>query len=33
MGRACSSNEDEEEYLWDINGKVRRNETNKKTKT
>jgi hypothetical protein len=33
MGRACSTNVEEEECIWDIGGKARRKETTKKTKT
>jgi hypothetical protein len=33
MGRACSTNEGEEEYIEDIGGKSRRNEITVKTKT
>jgi hypothetical protein len=32
MGRACSTNGEEEEYIMDIGGKVRRKETTRKTK-
>jgi hypothetical protein len=33
MGRACSMNGDDEEYIQDIGGKARRKETTRKTKT
>jgi hypothetical protein len=33
MGRACSTNGGEEEYVEDIDGKARRKETTRKTKT
>jgi hypothetical protein len=33
MGRACSANEEEEECIYDIGGRVRRKETIGKTNT
>jgi hypothetical protein len=33
MGRSCSTNEGEEELIYDIPGKARRKETTGKTKT
>jgi hypothetical protein len=33
MGRAYSTNREEEEYIYDIDGKARRKETTKKAKT
>jgi hypothetical protein len=33
MGRACSTNRGEEEYILDIGGKARREGTSRKTKT
>jgi hypothetical protein len=33
MGRVCSMNGGEEECIYDIGGKARRNETTRKTKT
>jgi hypothetical protein len=33
MGRACSMNGGGEEYIWDLGGKARREETTRKTKT
>jgi hypothetical protein len=33
IGRACSTNGGEEEYIQDIDGKARRKETTGKTKT
>jgi hypothetical protein len=33
MGRACSTNGEEEECIYDIGGKARRYETTRKTKT
>jgi hypothetical protein len=33
MGRACSTNEGEEESIYDIGGKTRRKATTRKTKT
>jgi hypothetical protein len=33
MGRACSANEGEEEGIQDIDGKERRKEITRKTKT
>jgi hypothetical protein len=33
MGRACSMNVAEEERMWDIDGKAKRKETTRKTKT
>jgi hypothetical protein len=32
MGRACSMNGGDEEFIWDIGGKARRKETTRKTK-
>jgi hypothetical protein len=33
MGRACSTNGGEEEFIYDIRGKARRKEATRKTKT
>jgi hypothetical protein len=33
MGRACSTNEGDEECIYAIGGKARRKETTRKTKT
>jgi hypothetical protein len=33
MGRACSMNGGEEDYIQDISGKARRKETTRKIKT
>jgi hypothetical protein len=33
MGRGYSTNEGDEECIWDIGGKARRKETTRKTKT
>jgi hypothetical protein len=33
MSRACSTNGGEQEFIWDIDGKDRRKETTRKTKT
>jgi hypothetical protein len=33
MGMACSTNEREEEFIYDIGGEARRKETTRKTKT
>jgi hypothetical protein len=33
MDRTCSTNGREEEYVYDINGKARKKESTRKTKT
>jgi hypothetical protein len=33
MSKACSTNRGEEEFIWDIDGKARRKEITRKTKT
>jgi hypothetical protein len=32
MCRACSTNRGEEEYIWDIDGETRKNDTARKTR-